>query len=120
DLVAMVALDLDRALLDRATGPAMTLEIACHGGEVGPAQAAYDRDDPAAAAALLAEDPNDAVVRELRLLTPLRGVAAAVASVGRVHQPALGHGSDGSAAHRLDCAARSKKASAGAAPDDDR
>ena len=65
DLLAVIALDLDRVALHRATGAALPLEVDGNGGEVA-VEAPHHRHGLAAAAALLAEDPRDAVLRERR------------------------------------------------------
>src|SRR4051812_19881784 len=57
-LLAVVALELDRAVLDRAARAAEPLEIGRDGLQLPGAKAAHDGDGLAAAAALLAEDAH--------------------------------------------------------------
>src|SRR5207248_2783333 len=91
DLLAMVALDLDRAVLRGAACAAVALQVRRDSVEVARREAAHDRHRLAAALPFLAEDPDDAVTRELwsrRLrLTP----AALVPVAGRVDEAAVRH-----------------------------
>src|SRR5436190_12153158 len=68
DLVAMVALDLHRAVLDRPARAAQALQIGGNPVEVARRKPVDDRHRLAAALALLPEDANDAVPRERRRL----------------------------------------------------
>ena len=61
----VVALDLDRVALHCAAGAALPLEVGGDGGEVA-VEATHHRHGLAASAALLAEDPRHAVLRERR------------------------------------------------------
>ena len=86
----MVALDLDGSVLDGSARAAVLLQVLRDGVELTRRQPADDADRLAAAAALAAEDANDAVPWELRrgcALTPL----ALVAVAGRVDEPAVAH-----------------------------
>lgn len=88
-LVAVVALDLDRASLDRSARTAVPLELSGHDLLRVPWQAADDRDRLAAAAALFARHSHGTIfVNRLRLrpggpaseVTAVRGVHARHAS----------------------------------------
>ena len=83
DLLAVIALDLDRVPLDRAAGAAMPLEVARDAGEVA-VETAHDGHRLAASAALLAEDAHDAVLRQRR---PGRRSRACVRASSRRRSP---------------------------------
>jgi hypothetical protein len=83
-LVTVVALDLDRAFLDRSAGTAVPLELSGHDLLRVPRQAADDRDRLAAAAALFARHSHSTIfVNRPRLW--FGGPASEVTAVRGVH-----------------------------------
>src|SRR5258708_4792251 len=94
DLLAVVALELDRTGLDRAARAALPLQVGADRRRLAGRKAADDGDGLAATAALLAEHADDAVVRELRAARRLlraRITRPSVAAVRRIDEPAPCH-----------------------------
>jgi len=91
DLLAVVALDLDGAVLHRAARAAQALQVARDRLQVAWIEAAHHGHGLAAAAALLARDADDAVARRGRGWQTALAGAPQVAALRGVDRPAVGH-----------------------------
>src|SRR5665213_54868 len=101
DLLAMIALNLERAVLDRASRATQTLQIGGDAGQIGGHQPTHHGDDLPAPSALFTKHADDSIARRHRGRRIVND-ASPVTVAARIDKATIGHDSSLRLESRLD------------------